>query len=97
MAIAEVIAGIVLSIVLGIIPILPFVPDDYKLLAQLFEVVLLVGSIVVIQKMESWGISYLLGWLFGTWLMSLAGLVEDWQIGLYAVVGLVTLFTKIVR
>lgn len=96
-AIVEVIVGIILSAILGIIPKLPLVPASYVGIFQLFDVLFLVGSILVIHEMESWGIGYLVGWLFAAWIMSIAGLVESWLFTIYAVVGGVTLLVKFLR
>ena len=96
-AIVEVIVGIILSAVLGIIPRPPFVPASYVGIFQLFGVLFLVGSILVIHEMESWGIGHLVGWLSATWIMSIAGLGESWLFTIYAVVGGVTLLVRFLR
>lgn len=96
-AIVGVVAGIVVSAILGVIPTLPFVPSYYVGIFQLFEVISLVGGIVLIFAMESWGFGFLMGWLFGMWIMSSAGLVESWLFMLYAVVGLIVLIGKILQ
>ena len=95
-AIAEVVVGIILSAILGVIPALP-VSSYYVGIFQLLEVISLVGGIVLIFAMESWGFGFLIGWLFGTWIMSSAGLVESWLFTLYAVVGLIVLIGKILQ
>jgi len=83
-----------LSAVLGIIPQLQLVPSYYVGIIQLIEAVYLVGGILVILAMESWGFWYLIGWLFGMWIMSTAGLVESWLFIVYAVVGVPALIGK---
>ena len=96
-AIIDVLEGIIVSAVLGIIPLIPNVPSYYVGIIQLFEVVYLVGGILVILAMERWKLGYLLGWLLGMWIMSSTGLVESWLFMLYVVVGAVVLFVKVLR
>jgi len=96
-AIEGVIGGIIVSAILGVIPTLPFVPSYYVGIFQLLEVISLVGGILLIFAMESWGFGYLIGWLFGMWIMSSAGLVESWLFTLYAVVGAVVFIGKILQ
>jgi len=93
-AIREVLEGIILSAVLGIIPKLPLMPSYYAGIFQLIQAVYLIVGILVILKMESWGFWYLAGWLFGMWIMSTAGLIESWLFIIYAVVGVLVLFEK---
>jgi len=95
-AVMGILEEIRVSSVLGIIPLIPNVPSYYVGIIQLIEVVYLVGGILVILAMESWGFWYLLGWLFGMWIMSTAGLVESWLFTLY-VVGAVVLLVKILK
>ena len=96
-AVEGVLAGIILSAILGVIPKLPSVPSYYIGIIQLIEVVNLFGSIVFVFRMESWGAWYLIGWLFGMWIMSSARLVESWLFTLYAVLGLIVLIGKILQ
>ena len=96
-AIVGVVVGIVLSALLGVIPTLSFVPSYFAGICQLLEVISLVGGILLIFAMESWGLGYLLGWLFGMWIMSNTGLVESWLFTLYAVVGVVVIVVKILE
>jgi len=93
-AVIGILEGIILSAVLGIIPQLQLVPSYYVGIIQLIEAVYLVGGILVILAMESWGFWYLIGWLFGMWIMSTAGLVESWLFIVYAVVGVPALIGK---
>jgi hypothetical protein len=96
-AIEGVVGGIIVSAILGVIPTLPFVPSYYVGIFQLFEVISLVGGILLIFAMESWGFGYLIGWLFGMWIMSSAGLVESPLFTLYAVVGAVVFIGKFLQ
>jgi len=93
----EAVAGAVLSAALSLIPKLGVVQPEYVGIFQLIELTFLVGGILAISKMESMGIGYLIGWLFGAWIMSNVGLVESWLFTLYAVVGTVVLIGKILR
>lgn len=96
-AVVGILEGIIVSAVLGIIPLIPNVPSYYVGIIHLFEVVYLVGGILVILAMESWGFWYLLGWLFGMWVMSSTGLIESWLFLLYLIVGAVVLFLKALK
>lgn len=64
-----------------------FAPPDYVAIILLFEVVSLIGSILLIEKMESWGTGYLVGWLIGMGIMYLFGFVEEWLATIYFIVG----------
>ena len=57
----------------------------------LIETVMLVASILVIAKMESWGTWYLVGWLAGTWIMVYSEVFEIWLAVLYTIIGLLIL------
>lgn len=92
-----IVEGILVSSVLGIIPLIPNVPSYYVGIIQLIGAVYLIGGILVILAMESWGLWYLLGWLFGMWIMSSGGLVESWLFTLYAIVGIFTMVMKVLR
>lgn len=93
-AIIGVISGIIISVFLMAIKSSELISPHY---IALFEVVNLVGSIVLIAHMESWGIGYLIGWLFGMGIMSYSGLVESWLVILYFIVGVLILIQKILQ
>jgi hypothetical protein len=96
-AIQDVLEGIIVSAVLGIIPLIPNVPSYYVGIIQLFEAMYLIGGILVILAMERWKFGYLLGWLLGMWIMSSTGFVESWLFTLYIIVGVVVLILKVLR
>jgi len=96
-AIEGTVGGIIVSALLRVIPTLPSVPSYYVGIFKLFEVMSLIGGILLIFAIESLGFGYLLGWLFGIWIMSSAGLVESWLFTLYAVVGAVVIIGKILQ
>lgn len=96
-AIIGVICGVIISAFLFVIKSSALVPPSYMGLFSLFEIVSLVGGIILITQMESWGIGYLIGWLFGMWIMSYSGLVENWLVVLYFVVGGLVLIGKILQ
>jgi len=93
-AIMGVISGIIISVFLMVIRSSELVPPPY---IALFEIVTLVGGLVLIARMESWGIGYLIGWLFCMWIMSHSGLVENWLVVVYFVVGVPILILKILQ
>jgi len=96
-AVIGVLEGIILSAVLGIIPQIPHVPSYYVGIIQLIQAVYLIAGILVILAMESWGFWYLIGWLFGMWIMHSAGLVETWLFTIYAIVGVLVLVVKVLQ
>jgi len=96
-AIVGILEGIIVSTVLGIIPLFPNVPSYYVGIIQLFQALYLIAGILVILKMESWKFWYLVGWLIGMWIMSSTGLVESWLFVLYLVVAVPTLIIKALR
>ena len=96
-AITEILEGIVLSVILGIIPAIPNVPSYYVGIIQWIEVFYLVAGILVILAMESWKFWYLVGWLFGMMIMSTAGLIESWLFIIYVIVGIPVLIIKALR
>jgi hypothetical protein len=96
-AVVGIFEGIIVSALLGIIPLIPNVPSYYVGMIQLFQAVYLIGSILVILAMKSWGFWYLLGWLFGMWIMSVGGLVESWLFTLYVIVGILTMVMKVLQ
>ena len=93
-ALLEVITGFVASAILLAFINSGFIPDYYM---DLFYLVNLVGTILGIVSMPYLGTSYLFGWLFGMWIMSYSGLIENWVIVLYLVVGLTVLFLKLLK
>jgi hypothetical protein len=98
-AMTGILAGIILQAVLGVIPGLPNIPAYMRARAalQLIPIINLVGSIVIVAAFDSWGLWYLIGWLFGTGIMAIAGLIESWLLTLYLVVGAIALVLKILK
>lgn len=94
-AIMGVIGGIIISALLTAIKSSALLPPSYIALIAVLQVISFVGGIILITQMESWGAGYLIGWLFGIWVMSLSGLVENWLAELYFVVGVVVFIGKI--
>ncbi len=79
------ITGLVLSVVLVIIKGLGPLYASY---VSLFQLLNLVGSILLITKLKYWASGYLIGYLFAMWLLSNFGLVESWLVLLYAIVSI---------
>ena len=79
-AVREILEGIIVSALVGVLGQIPFLPSDYMGMIQLFEAVYLMAGILVVLVMESWGFCYLLGWLLGMSIMSIINLVEHWFI-----------------
>ena len=51
----------------------------------------LLVSITIISRYEEWGSGYLIGWLFGQWLLVPGGIIEVWLVIFYTVVGMIFL------
>ena len=68
------ILGVLVTVGLGIISKLPNISSDINTIISLIEVINLIGSIYIINKMEKWGIGYLVGWMLGTWVILSIGL-----------------------
>jgi hypothetical protein len=96
-AILGILTGLVTSSILVVIKELG---PTYASYGTLFELVNLVGSILVITKFKHIGSGYLAGYILGFGILSYVGLVETWLFILYAVVGvpiIVSRFTEKVQ
>lgn len=93
-AIAEVVGGIVTSSIVIAFINSGLLDPSYTLLFHLLNVV---GIVSLILTMPYWGTTYLIGWLFGLWIMSESGLVGILELLVYLGVPLVVLILRLLK
>jgi hypothetical protein len=86
--------GVILSVVFSTIKQLT---PTYTVFVDLFLLLNLVGSVLLITKLKYWGSGYLVGYLFAIWVMNYFGLIETWLVMLYAVVGVAYIIIRFSR
>lgn len=91
-AIAEVVGGIVTSAMVVAFINSGLLDPSYILLFHLMN---LAGIFTLILAMPFWGTTYLLGWLFGLWIMSQSGLVGILELLIYLGASLAILIIRI--
>jgi len=91
--IVEVATGLLTTLVLTILANQGWLPDKVLLIINIF---LIVGNILLIRKMWSWGIFYTIGWLIGSFVFFQIGLFSTWQIILYLVLPIAALLMRVV-
>jgi len=91
--IGEVATGLLTSLVLTILANQGWLPDNVLLI---INIVLIIGNILLIRKMWSWGVFYTVGWLIGSFIFFQIGLFSTWQIILYLVLPIAALFMRVV-
>ena len=72
-AVSEVIGGFVNSIVLEAFVDAGLIPVPYM---WLFHISNALGTLMLILFMPVWATTYIIGWLFGLWVMSQSGLLS---------------------
>ena len=70
--IVEVITGLLTSLVLSLVSNAGWLSDNIRLYVNIF---LIVGNILLVKSMLSWGMFYTVGWLIGSILFYKIGLV----------------------
>lgn len=85
----------VVQTALVIVKTMPNVPSYYASMFQLIEVLMLIGSIFAVFKIETWKFMYLLGWILAMGFLDYVKLVEHWLFVLYACVGIPILIIRI--
>jgi len=91
-AIKEIVAGVVTSVLVDSFIAYGFLPSIYLFLFGLLNTI---GAITLIITMPLWGLTYLLGWIFGVIIMIQSGLVGIGEIILYLVVPIIVMIIKI--
>ena len=91
--IVEVATGLLTTLVLTLLANQGWLPDNALLIINIF---LIVGNILLIRRMWSWGVFYTVGWLIGSFVFFQIGLFNTWQIILYLVLPIVALVIRVV-
>jgi hypothetical protein len=91
--IGEVFTGLLTTFVLTMLANQGWLPDNVLLI---INIVLIVGNILLIRKMWSWGVFYTVGWLIGSIVFFQIGLFSTWQIILYLVLPIAALVMRVV-
>ncbi len=90
--IGEVTTGLLTTLVLTFLANQGWLPDNVMLI---INIVLIVGNILLIRKMWSWGVFYTVGWLIGSFIFFKIGLFNTWQIILYLALPIVALIVRV--
>lgn len=88
-AFAQIIGGIVIA------PILNAFATDGLLPIILVVLINIIGTIVLILSMRSWGFFFALGWLFGFYIVLSSGLLKPLDIILYIVLPIFFLVVRV--
>ena len=91
-AFVEIIGGIVTSIIVTAFTNSGLLDPSYVLLFNLLNVF---GIIMLLLVMPYWGITYLMGWLFGLFILLQSGLIGILEFVIYLVVSLAILIIRI--
>lgn len=81
-AIEEVIGGVIISVFINGISLTGLLPSGYMLMIELINAGALATLLFAFPKA---GITYLVGWIFGIWIMIQSGLMGFWDIVLYLI------------
>ncbi len=93
-AIAEIIGGFVLSSVVMEFAKIGIITPTYLLL---FNIINIVGTLVLFYVMPVWSTVYLIGWIVGIWLMISSGLMGWGDLLLYLVIPLAFLILRAMK
>lgn len=91
-AITEIVIGVFLSIVLNAFIQSGLLDPSWLLY---FKILNMLSSIILIMAMPYWGTTYLIGWLFGLYVMWQAGLVGILDLVIYFGIPLLFLIMRI--
>jgi hypothetical protein len=91
-AIEEIVCGFVTSVIVNVFINSGLLSPSYVLL---FGVINVIGLITLIFAMPYWGITYLLGWLFGVIIMLQSGLIGILEVIIYLGIPLVVLILRV--
>jgi hypothetical protein len=92
-AVNEIISGFITSLIIDGFAISGFLTPDFIFLFGLLNVI---GVTTLILTMFYWGITYLLGWIFGVWLLLNSRLIGIIDIIIYLGIPIVVLILKII-
>ena len=89
----EVVSGIITAFILRWLTNIGFIPGNISLLVN---VILIFGNILLIRTMWSWGLFYTIGWIAGSVVFYLFGLLDLLGIIVYIVLPAATMVTRFV-
>ena len=90
--IGEVATGLLTTLVLTFLSNQGWLPDRVLLI---INIILIIGNILLIRRMWSWGVFYTVGWLIGSFLFFKIGLFNAWQIILYLALPVFALIMRV--
>lgn len=90
--IGEVATGLLTTLVLTFLSNQGWLPDRVLLI---INIILIIGNILLIRQMWSWGVFYTVGWLIGSFLFFKIGLFNAWQIILYLALPVFALIMRV--
>lgn len=93
-AIGEVIGGLITSVIVSAFASSGLLSPAYVLLFGLINVI---GTVALILVMPYWGTTYLIGWLFGLWILLQSGLIGILEVVIYFGIPLAILVIRIVN
>ncbi len=93
-AISEVIESSIAAIILSVFVSQGVLDQSWLLYFKLLNMLV---SIFLILVVPYWGTGYLIGWLFGLWILSQSGLVGFWDFVFYFGIPLVVLVGRIIK
>ncbi len=90
--IIEISTGLLTTLILLGLTHFRILSEDVKLFVTIF---IIVGNILLIRSMLSWGIFYTLGWLIGSVIFFQVGLIQSWEILVYLVLPVAVLIARV--
>ena len=90
--IGEVATGLLTTVILTLLSNQGWLPDKVLLV---INIILIIGNILLIRQMWSWGVFYTVGWLIGSFLFFKIGLFNTWQIILYLALPIFALIQRL--
>jgi hypothetical protein len=88
----EVVTGLLTTLVIKILANQGWLPDKVLLF---INIVLIIGNILLIKKMWSWGVFYTVGWLIGSFIFFKIGLLGTWDIILYIILPIAAVIIRL--
>ncbi len=91
--IVEILTGLLTTFILAFLTRQGWLPYYVRLGINIF---LIIGNILLIRKMWSWGLFYTRGWVIGSVVFFKLGMLNTWEIVLYIVLPVLALLARTV-
>jgi hypothetical protein len=93
--IVEMFTGLLTSLILSLLSKAGWLPDNIRLYVNIF---LILGNLILIKSMLTWGFFYTIGWLIGSFFFFGIGLLSPgvWDIILYILLPVAVLLARLV-